>query len=231
MTHANAPNIEIPEGFRIIPGYQWYIINNDGSIVRRLQKPNGPIVRTSTIKHSFHPDKGKQFPHGYWYVALLQRDTPDQQDETGLWPRGVHTLVAAAWCVKPQYAGELWVNHEDGNKINNHYTNLKWESIAYNIQHAHDSGLVNQKRGKDHHRYGTTVPDDVRKRQSLAKLGERHPKFKGYYLTPAGRFDSAQAAANANGILNGKTLINRCKSPKWWNIDGQTWGFEAITQP
>ena len=39
------------------------------------------------------------------------------------------------------------VNHIDGNKMNNHYTNLEWCNISMNTQHAYDNGLVFDRGG------------------------------------------------------------------------------------
>ena len=46
------------------------------------------------------------------------------------------------------------VNHKDGNKQNNHYSNLAWVTHSENSQHAYDTGLHTApwigKFGKDH---------------------------------------------------------------------------------
>lgn len=52
----------------------------------------------------------------------------------------VHRLVAAAFCHR-QRPDQLVVNHKDGNKLNNHYSNLEWVTHSENMQHAHDAGL------------------------------------------------------------------------------------------
>jgi len=51
----------------------------------------------------------------------------------------VHRLVAEAFiCPRPK---GLFVNHKDGNKENNHFSNLEWVTAAANAQHAHKNGL------------------------------------------------------------------------------------------
>lgn len=51
----------------------------------------------------------------------------------------VHRLVALAWC--DGYTEGLQVNHRDGNKLNNHASNLEWVTASGNNTHAHAAGL------------------------------------------------------------------------------------------
>lgn len=56
----------------------------------------------------------------------------------------VHRLVAMAFIPNPQ--GLLQINHKDGNKLNNHYSNLEWCTASHNVQHAVDNGLLIAKK-------------------------------------------------------------------------------------
>ena len=52
----------------------------------------------------------------------------------------VHRLVAECFCEKPP--GKVEVNHKDGNKLNNHYSNLEWVTHLENVRHAYRTGLI-----------------------------------------------------------------------------------------
>lgn len=52
----------------------------------------------------------------------------------------VHRLVAAAFIPNPKNLPE--VNHKDGDKSNNHFTNLEWVSRSENIKHGIATGLI-----------------------------------------------------------------------------------------
>lgn len=51
----------------------------------------------------------------------------------------VHRIVAKAFCDNPDNKTE--VNHIDGNKNNNHSSNLEWVTRNENLKHAYDIGL------------------------------------------------------------------------------------------
>lgn len=61
--------------------------------------------------------------------------------------RYIHRLVAEAFIPNPN--NYPVVNHKDGNKLNNVYTNLEWCSYSHNNQHAIDTGLRKPKNSKN----------------------------------------------------------------------------------
>lgn len=84
-------------------------------------------------------------PNGYYRVDLCGK------------LYAIHTLVASAFCHKPEET-KTEVNHIDGNKINNNASNLEWVTHSENIRHADRTGLrnmknmnrLNQKKGINH---------------------------------------------------------------------------------
>ena len=58
----------------------------------------------------------------------------------------VHRLVAELFCEKPE--GMNQVDHIDGNKHNNHYTNLEWVNNSINQKRAYAMGLNLGRTGK-----------------------------------------------------------------------------------
>lgn len=59
----------------------------------------------------------------------------------------LHQIVAHTWLDNSKNLPEL--NHKDANKHNNHYTNLEWTDRKGNMQHAWNSGLMENSRNCD----------------------------------------------------------------------------------
>lgn len=51
----------------------------------------------------------------------------------------VHRLVGIMFIPNPENKPEI--NHKDTNKLNNHISNLEWNTKKENIEHAWDNGL------------------------------------------------------------------------------------------
>lgn len=60
----------------------------------------------------------------------------------------VHRIVAESFCKNDE--NKPHVNHIDGNKYNNHPSNLEWVTAKENIHHAMDTGLMYTKGEKVH---------------------------------------------------------------------------------
>lgn len=62
----------------------------------------------------------------------------------------LHRIFAIYFIPNPK--GLPYINHIDGNKLNNSIENLEWCSHLHNIRHAFKMGLVKSSRGTNHFR-------------------------------------------------------------------------------
>ncbi len=83
----------------------------------------------------------------------------------------IHRLVAVNFISNPE--NKPHVNHRDGNKHNNHHTNLEWVTVRENAQHAIKNGLMKQmKKNEGNMKYTTEQCRTVleRSRQGMTHL-------------------------------------------------------------
>lgn len=59
----------------------------------------------------------------------------------------IHRLVASAFV--PNTKEKPFVNHIDGNKLNNRFDNLEWVTAKENSVHAHKIGLCYHPKGEE----------------------------------------------------------------------------------
>lgn len=71
---------------------------------------------------------------GYHFVGLMK------QNKRKFFR--INRLVAATFLPNP--SNLPFVNHKDGNKSNNHISNLEWCDASHNMKHAYRLGLVSQ---------------------------------------------------------------------------------------
>lgn len=108
------------EIWRLIHGYnRKYIVNNNGVIVS-INKGKQLLVN-SRIDRA-----------GYKTVRL----NINGQTHT----RYIHRIVAMAFV--PNHMNKPFINHRNGNKLDNRPKNLEWVTHQENVQHAHDLRLI-----------------------------------------------------------------------------------------
>lgn len=85
----------------------------------------------------------------------------------------IHTLVASYFIEK--HLESECVNHIDGNKLNNHHSNLEWTTLGDNIRHAVKIGLHDLKG--ENHPHSKLTKSDVYEMKELRKQGWMHQKI------------------------------------------------------
>jgi hypothetical protein len=118
--------------FGRIPGYDnHYIITGTGSIFGNRKVPFGRGIRELKTQVS---------NSGYEMVKLISGAGKNKLHT-------IHRLVALTFIPNPH--NKSFVNHKDGNKLNNCAENLEWVSPCENLKHAYDTGLMSHKGEKN----------------------------------------------------------------------------------
>lgn len=84
----------------------------------------------------------------------------------------VHRLVALGFILCPGDPSLFQVNHKDGNKLNNIFWNLEWNTAYENIHHAIDTGLRQS--------YGEKVHTSVLDNETVIQISDLLLQNKSY---------------------------------------------------
>lgn len=128
------------EIWKDIPGYEGlYQASSLGrikSLARNTHytRKSTNVVRPKTEKIVRLGDGGN---NGYLKVSLCKKADINQIR--------VHRVIAITFLPNPENKPQI--NHLDGDKKNNHLSNLEWCTMAENMRHAFKNGLVGSNAG------------------------------------------------------------------------------------
>ena len=122
--------------WQTIPGWDRYEAREDGA-VRSLDMAVGARGGKTAVRKGRLLSPARK-TNGYWAVTLTNGRSRPQI--------GVHVIVARTF-IGEQPIG-LQVLHSDGNKDNNHYSNLRYGTQADNIRDAQKHGTL--RKGENH---------------------------------------------------------------------------------
>ncbi len=170
------------------------------------------------VKSFRESDEGKELPliirsDGYVKVSLI--DDSKQVYEKGRWTNlFLHRLVAITFLENPDNLPE--VNHLDRVKSNCRIDNLEWITHQNNIIH---SFLTREMpTGKDHWNHGKKYGKEQCKAMSDQKIGERHPKFIGWYMKDGIKYSAATTAAKETGVDHRSVKRYAKSNTKGWSF-------------
>ncbi len=110
----------------------------------------------------------------------------------------VHRLVGLLFipnpCCLPQ------INHKDGNKENNHYSNLEWCDAYHNNKHARETGLNNISLSNSQRWNDSTFRRNTSRNMSKIRIasgsakGDRNPSFRYLIMQHRQRIEKEDVA-------------------------------------
>lgn len=114
-----------------------YQVDEYGNVYSLDKRVNAGIMCHTTVVKKGKQLKPETCKNGYKRVLLISQENKRCH-------KLVHRLVAEAFI--PNELNLPQVNHKDGNKNNNHYSNLEWCTQQDNNVHALKTGLRTGKR-------------------------------------------------------------------------------------
>lgn len=112
---------------KTIEGYDKYFISDDGKVYSDKYNERRELIPRKNYK-------------GYLYVNLCKNGKYKS--------KMIHRLVAKYFL--ENYSDNLQVNHIDGNKENNNFSNLEMVTQSENMLHAFRTGLNVSLKGEEH---------------------------------------------------------------------------------
>lgn len=172
------------EKWKDVVGYEGHFMVSENGKVKSL---NRIYIRRDGTKY---PIKGKDlspFISNVGYVRISLRNGGKQVKYS------VHRLVAEAFI--PKEIGRDFVNHIDGNRLNNHYSNLEWVSMIENNCHRFNKTKTTSKY--------TGVSWIKAKQKFTASIClNKIQKTIGHYLTEEEAYAARCNYELQNGIIN-----------------------------
>jgi len=183
-----------------IKGYEgYYQISNTGQVKSIFRKVPNKLNRVQVYKEKIL--KPTKTSNGYYMIDLYDNKNNRKK-------HSIHRLVCFAF-VENTNNNYRYVNHKDGNKLNNNYLNLEWCTSSQNNKHAYDIGLkIGYFKGK---------------------MGEENPKSKRVtQLTLTGNmirsYYSISEASRETGIAS-SNIGYVCRNVKYKSAGGFLWKF------
>lgn len=135
--------------FKTIPIYPNYSVSADGKI---KGSRNNKILKP-------------KIANGYESVCIYHNGVKRYHN--------VHRLVAMAWLDIPDNYTKLQVAHNDGDRLNNHYSNLRWTTPKKNTHDKYKHGTMDLVPEGEKHHNAKLTKEIVAELRNRVRKGER----------------------------------------------------------
>ena len=172
------------EKWKDVVGYEGHFMVSENGKVKSL---NRICIRRDGNKFNVREKNLIPFISNVGYTRVALHNNGKQVKYS------VHRLVAEAFI--PKEIGRDFVNHIDGNRLNNHYSNLEWVSMIENNCHRFDKTKTTSKY--------TGVSWIKAKQKFTASIClNKKQKTIGHYLTEEEAYAARCDYELQNGIIN-----------------------------
>ena len=151
-------------------------------------------------------------------IVLKKQITNKGYYDVGLYKNGkakyllVHRLVAEHFIPNPE--NKRTVNHKDGNKLNNHVSNLEWVTHSENQIHAFNNGLQKTTKKQKDVRSRSAIKFNIGKSKPVYQIDENGNIIRLWLsCTHAGKYGFS------------KSSINKCCQGKMKKHKGYMWKY------
>lgn len=140
------------EFWKSVKGFEgFYEVSNFGR-VRSIDRININSKGVARLLKGKYLSNSKTNGNGYHSANLCK--------DGSRFVRYIHRIVAEVFSPNPSDLPE--VNHIDGNKSNNHISNLEWCSMLNNKKHASKNGLLSCGESHHHAKLTDEEADEIR---------------------------------------------------------------------
>jgi len=184
---------------KYIDGYNnMYAITDHGEVVSFHKKSQNKEYMTKSLAGNTNMKDNMYYTVGLWDGKKIKRVR-------------LHRLVCEAFNENPDNLSV--VMHLDNNKLNCHYTNLKWGTSKENVQHAYDTGRIRVK-----HKNGDIWIDERTGTWYEKTNGRSHKMTRGRCVERGIDFISEK---NKNPKYpEGKVFQRGHSGSRWWIKEG-----------
>lgn len=181
---------------------QEYIEDTDSGIYRVTSEGR---VFTQTKRKIPLVTTGMEFTGNFKFILAPEREMSYTLNNRGYLTvvirrktHMLHRLVAQAFIPNPE--NKAMVNHLDGNKQNNHVSNLEWCTVQENNQHARETGLHKQAKGHTlNYQSADTKQKSLANLKDKSKLSPEEVRYVRSVFVPRSKEFSATALAKQFG--------------------------------